>query len=196
MPAGTSGASSMLPPVPPPRAGRSPAGGPPANGTEGPGRTGPPVARRDAGGPAVEPGPRATVTSQRDARDGVEGGGNAMVAMDTRGRPGRTEPVLGDATTASRTIADRYREGSVCAAAAGVVGARIRSRGLIRLGRSWWPYHGHEVTLPAHGYFREMRVAGGLRVVDSWVAGRARRRTTLLRRCLHPALVGPDLARE
>jgi hypothetical protein len=118
-----------------------------------------------------------------------------MVAMDTRGRLGRREPVLGDATTASRAIAERYREGSVCAAAAGAVGARIRSRGLIRLGRSWWPYRGHEVTLPAHGYFREMRVAGGLRVVDSWVAGRARRRTTLLRRCLHPALVGPDLAR-
>ena len=51
------------------------------------------------------------------------------------------------------------------------------------------------MTLPAHGYFREMRIAGGLRIVDSWVAGRARRSTTLLRRCLHPALVGPDLAR-
>ena len=118
-----------------------------------------------------------------------------MVATDTTETLGGTEPVLGEATTASPAIADRYRQASVCPVAAGVVGARIRSRGLIRLGRSWWPYRGHEVTLPAHGYFREMRIAGGLRVVDSWVAGRARRSTTLLRRCLHPALVGPDLAR-
>jgi hypothetical protein len=51
------------------------------------------------------------------------------------------------------------------------------------------------VTLPTHGYCREVRVAGALRIVDSWVAGRARRRTTLVGRCVRPALVGPDLAR-
>jgi hypothetical protein len=71
----------------------------------------------------------------------------------------------------------------------------MRIRGVIRLGRWWWPCRGHEVTLPTHGYFRELRMVGGLRIVDSWVAGHARRETTLLGRPLHPALVGPDLAR-
>jgi hypothetical protein len=66
---------------------------------------------------------------------------------------------------------------------------------MIRIGRAWMPYRGHEVTLPTHGYFRELRVAGGLRIVDSWVAGRARRTTTLFGRRLHCGLVGPDLAR-
>jgi hypothetical protein len=92
-------------------------------------------------------------------------------------------------------LAARYAERSVAPAARDAVGARLRSRGVIRLGRTWWPYRGHEVTLPAHGYFRELRLVGGLRIVDSWVGGRARRETTLLGRPLHPALVGPDLAR-
>lgn len=91
--------------------------------------------------------------------------------------------------------AARYAERSVAPAARDVVGARLRTRGMIRLGRGWWPYRGHEVTLPTHGYFRELRVVGGLRIVDSWVAGHARRDTALLGRHLHPALVGPDLAR-
>lgn len=113
-----------------------------------------------------------------------------MVATEMR----ETEPVH-EGAPASPALADRYRDSSVCPAAAGVVGARTRSRGLIRMGALWWPFRGHEVTLPTHGYFREIRMAGGLRVVDSWVDGEARRSTTLLGRSLHPALVGPDLAR-
>ncbi|GLZ49649.1 hypothetical protein Acsp06_58340 [Actinomycetospora sp. NBRC 106375] len=91
--------------------------------------------------------------------------------------------------------AARYARCSVAPAAHGVIGVRMRSRGMICLGRRWWPYRGHEVTLPTHGYFRELRVAGVLRIVDSWVAGHARRETTVLGRHRHPAVVGPDLAR-
>ncbi|MFC5139882.1 DUF6544 family protein [Actinomycetospora rhizophila] len=93
-------------------------------------------------------------------------------------------------------VATRYADRSVAPAARDVTGARLRTRGEVRLGRRWWPYRGHEVTLPQHGYFREMRVAGVLRVVDSWVAGTARRETTILGRHRRPALVGPDLARS
>jgi hypothetical protein len=117
-----------------------------------------------------------------------------MVATDDRDTVPGTMPVLEDGP-AGPAIAQRYRERSVSPSARDVIGARLRTRGVVRIGRVWWPFHGHEVTLPTHGYFREMRVAGALRTVDSWVAGRARRRTTLLGRCLHPALVGPDLAR-
>ncbi|GAA4731236.1 hypothetical protein GCM10023199_05120 [Actinomycetospora chibensis] len=118
-----------------------------------------------------------------------------MVATDMRETVGGAEPVLGDVTAAPPTPAARYAACSVASTVGDVVGARIRSRGLIRIGGLWWPFRSHEVTLPTHGYFREIRMAGGLRVVDSWVDGEARRSTTLLGRCLHPALVGPDLAR-
>jgi hypothetical protein len=93
-------------------------------------------------------------------------------------------------------VATRYTERSVAPAARDVTGVRVRTRGEVRFGRGWWPYRGHEVTLPRHGYFREMRVSGVLRVVDSWVAGIARRETTILGRHLRPALVGPDLSRS
>ncbi|PVZ06810.1 hypothetical protein C8D89_1123 [Actinomycetospora cinnamomea] len=118
-----------------------------------------------------------------------------MVATDARGTDPGTMPVLEDGPGTHPAIAARLLERSLAPSARDVVGARLRTRGVARIGRAWWPYRGHEVTLPRHGYFRELRVAGVLRVVDSWVAGRARRRTTLLGRCLHPALVGPDLAR-
>lgn len=118
-----------------------------------------------------------------------------MVSMDVRAVRAEPEPVLEGAPEPGPAIAARYSDCSVAPGARDVVGAHLRTRGMIRIGRGWWPYQGHEVTLPRHGYFREMRVGGVLRIVDSWVAGRARRRTTLFGRSPHPALVGPDLAR-
>ena len=120
-----------------------------------------------------------------------------MTATDVTGETGvsgHAEPVS-DGGVAVPPVATRYAERSVAPAARGVIGARLRTRGLIRVGRLWWPFRGHEVTLPTHGYFRELRLVGGTRIVDSWVAGRARRETTLLGRHRHPAHVGPDLAR-
>lgn len=96
---------------------------------------------------------------------------------------------------ATRPLATRYVERSVAPGSRDVTGVRLQTRGEIRVGRWWWPYRGHEVTLPRHGYYRELRVGGVLRIVDSWVAGTARRETTLLGRHRPPALVGPDLAR-
>jgi hypothetical protein len=117
-----------------------------------------------------------------------------MMATDGGDTLATTTPFLEDGPRGP-AIARRYRERSVSPSARHVTGARLRTRGVVRIGRVWWPFRGHEVTLPTHGYFRELRVAGALRVVDSWVAGRARRRTTLLGRSLHPTLVGADLAR-
>jgi hypothetical protein len=118
-----------------------------------------------------------------------------MVATDVREPVPGAVPAVEDGPRRPPASAALFAGCSVAASARDVVGARLSSRGLARFGGAWWPYRGHEVTLPAHGYFREMRVAGVLRIVDSWVAGCARRRTTLLGRGLHPALVGPDLAR-
>ncbi|MDD7939523.1 hypothetical protein PHK61_13955 [Actinomycetospora lutea] len=92
-------------------------------------------------------------------------------------------------------LATRYAARSVAPSARDVTGARLLTRGFIRIGRAWWPYRAGEVTMPGHGYFRAMRVAGALRIVDSWVAGTARRETTVCGWSLRPALVGPDLAR-
>ncbi|GAA4916871.1 hypothetical protein EV188_104551 [Actinomycetospora succinea] len=97
--------------------------------------------------------------------------------------------------TAALPPATRYAERSVAPTARDVTGVRLTTRGEIRLGRGWWPFRAHEVTVPGHGYFRELRAAGVVRIVDAWVAGTARRETTVLGRRLHPAVVGPDLAR-
>lgn len=98
-------------------------------------------------------------------------------------------------STAALPQATRYAACSVAPGARDVTGARLVTRGEVRIGRLWCPFRAGEVTLPGHGYFREMRVGGVLRIVDSWVAGTARRETTFLGRGLRPARVGPDLAR-
>lgn len=124
----------------------------------------------------------------------------ATDVTETTGAPEATEavgtPGLGvDETCTAAGLATRYVQRSVAPGARGAIGARLRTRGVICMGGWWWPYRGHEVTLPTHGYFRELRVVGGLRIVDSWVSGQARREITLLGRPLRHALVGPDLAR-
>lgn len=151
--------------------------------------TGRPGSPHDAAGPAGAPVPRPTLGATQSATEE-----DTMVATDERRAQG-TGPVLEEEPDTHPAIAARYRDHSVAPSARDVIGARLRTRGVVRVGRTWWPYRGHEVTLPTHGYFREVRVAGGLRVVDSWVAGRARRATTVLGLGVHPALVGPDLAR-
>ena len=80
-----------------------------------------------------------------------------MVSMDVRAVTAEPEPVLEGAPETGPAIAARYRECSVAPGARDVVGARLQTRGMVRIGRGWWPYRGHEVTLPTHGYFREMR---------------------------------------
>ena len=91
--------------------------------------------------------------------------------------------------------ATRYLERSTTPSARALTGVRVHSRGMVRLGRAWWPYRGHEVTVPNHGYLRVLRVAGLLRIVDSLVEGRARRHTRVWGRAVRPDLIGPDLVR-
>ena len=102
-------------------------------------------------------------------------------------------PTADESPTHPSAVA-RYLERSVAPGARGVRGVRLRTRGLIRAGRTWWPFRGEETTVPGHGYLRTLRVAGVLTVADSLVGGRARRHTRLLGRGL-PDLVGTDLAR-
>lgn len=65
------------------------------------------------------------------------------------------------------SVVDRYLGASLAGWAPRAETVQLRMRGLVRVGRRWWPFRAMEVLGPRHGFTRITRLGGVVQVVDT-----------------------------